>query len=274
MNLIYINSCLWGERMSEKSVLLSIADGIATITLNRPGSLNAMNKALVDELTLCLSLVNKDMTVNVVILTGNGKAFCAGGDLTYIETLSNVVEARQFIAQVGDFVAAIMNMDKPVIAMVNGVAAGAGFNLALACDIVFCARSARFAQSFIKVGLVPDCGGMYLLPRIVGLHKAKELMFTADLIDASAAHSLGLVNRVIEDEQLFAVTQEFARKLANSAPLALRLIKKTLNRHDTVPLENLLEHEADMQTYCLQTNDHKEGVRAFKEKRNPQFKGN
>lgn len=260
--------------MSEKSVFLSIADGIATITLNRPSSLNAMNKALVDELTHCLSLVNKDITVNAVILTGNGKAFCAGGDLTYIETLSNVVEARQFIAQVGDFVAAIMNMDKPVIAMVNGVAAGAGFNLALACDIVFCARSARFAQSFIKVGLVPDCGGMYLLPRIVGLHKAKELMFTADLIDASAAHSLGLVNRVIEDEQLFEVTQEFAKKLANSAPLALRLIKRTLNRHDAMPLENLLEHEADMQTYCLQTNDHKEGVRAFKEKRNPQFKGN
>jgi 2-(1,2-epoxy-1,2-dihydrophenyl)acetyl-CoA isomerase len=255
------------------TVQLSIADGIATITLNRPESLNAMNKPLADELTTCLGMVKKDVAVQAVILTGNGKAFCAGGDLTYIESLDNIVEARAFIAQVGGFIAAIMNMDKPVIAMVNGVAAGAGFNLALACDLVFCAKSARFAQSFVKVGLVPDCGGMYLLPRIVGLHKAKELMFTADLIDAQTAQSLGLVNRVIEEHQLKEATYEFANRLANSAPQALRLIKKTLNRYDTMDLTGLLEHEADMQAYCLQTEDHKEGVKAFKEKRTPIFKG-
>ncbi|MEG6584652.1 enoyl-CoA hydratase/isomerase family protein [Dendrosporobacter sp. 1207_IL3150] len=259
--------------MTDKAVLLSNDDGIATITLNRPSALNSINKLLADELIECLNLVKNDNSVKTIILTGSGKAFCAGGDLSYIENLKDIIEARSFIAQVGQFVSIIMEMDKPVIAMVNGVAAGAGFNLALACDIIFCADSARFAQSFAKVGLIPDCGGMYLLPRIVGLHKAKELMFTADLIDAKTAHSLKLVNRVCANESLEEETKAFAKKIADSAPIAVGLIKKTLNRYDTMTLNSLLEHEADMQAYCLQTQDHKEGVSAFKEKRMPSFKG-
>lgn len=258
--------------MSEHAVLLEITAGIATITLNRPRSLNSINQEMADELTGCLRAVKEDTTVQAVVLTGSGKAFCAGGDLSHLENLTNVIEARKFIAQVGEFVTTIMDMDKPVIAMVNGVAAGAGFNLALACDIVFCSRSARFAQSFAKVGLIPDCGGMYLLPRIVGLHKAKELMFTADLIDSATALHMGLVNRIIEDEQLTEAAYEFARKLTGAAPLAIGLMKRTLNRYDSLNLQNLLELEADMQTFCLQTEDHKEGVQAFKEKRKPVFK--
>jgi 2-(1,2-epoxy-1,2-dihydrophenyl)acetyl-CoA isomerase len=156
--------------------------------------------------------------------------------------------------------------------MVNGVAAGAGFNLALACDIVFASDTARFAQSFVKVGLVPDCGGMYLLPKIVGTHKAKELMFTADLINAAKANELGLLNRVIESDKLEEETFAFAEKLLLSAPIALGMVKQTLNGMEDMTLENWLVHEADMQTLCMQTKDHQEGINAFLEKRAPEFK--
>lgn len=259
--------------MEEKAVLLTVEAGIATITLNRPKALNSMNDALVDELTDALAQVGADSAVRAVILTGAGRAFCAGGDLNYLQGLTNQLAARAFITKVGNLVETIMNMPKPVIAMVNGVAAGAGFNLALACDIVFCAQSARFAQSFIKVGLIPDCGGMYLLPRVVGLHKAKELMFTADLIDAVQASQLGVVNKVVEDGQLADVTLAFAERMAKSAPLALQLMKHVINRSDTLDLRTVLDHEADLQSICMQTGDHAEGVAAFKAKREPEFKG-
>ena len=207
------------------------------------------------------------------MLTGAGKAFSAGGDLLHLEKLSDPITARAFIVQAGEIISTIMKMEKPVIAMVNGVAAGAGFNLALACDLIYCGQSARFAQSFIKVGLVPDCGGLYLLPRIVGLHKAKELMFTADLIDANTAYSLGIVNQVFEDSQLIQGTYTMAARLAQSAPIALGLMKRALNKTYQLTLEDILELEANMQAICLETVDHQEGVNAFKEKRKAQFTG-
>ena len=174
---------------------------------------------------------------------------------------------------VGKLALAIINIDKPVIAMVNGVAAGAGFNLALACDIVICAQSARFVQSFSKVGLIPDCGGLFLLPRLIGLPKAKELMFTADLIDAANASSLGLVNHVVEDAKLKEEVYRLAHKLAQSAPIAIGFTKKMINQSYDLDVETILEREADLQTKCMATQDFKEGVAAFKEKRQPIFKG-
>ena len=259
--------------MENQAVLYSVENEIATITLNRPASLNSMNEDLVNELASALQMAEAANSVRVIVLTGNGRAFCAGGDLAHLATLKDAVMAKTFITKVGKLVEKMMSLPKPIIAMVNGVAAGAGFNLALACDILYCAKSARFAQSFVKVGLVPDCGGMYLLPRIVGLHKAKELMFTADMIDSATAEKLGLINKVIEDDALKRETYQFAETLKNSAPIAIQFMKSTLNNFDTLTLQNLLKHEAALQTLCMQTTDYQEGLHAFKEKRPPKFTG-
>lgn len=257
----------------DQAVLYAAENEVATITLNRPKALNSMNAALVRELHAALDRAETDPSIRALVLTGAGRAFCAGGDLAYLRQLENPIDARSFIVTVGKLAERIMQLSKPVVAMVNGVAAGAGFNLALACDIVCCANSARFAQSFSKVGLVPDCAGMYLLPRVVGTHKAKELMFTADLIGADEANRLGLVNLLTDDDKLAEETYAFVEKLKQAAPLALSLIKSTVNRADTLTLPSLLEQEAHMQTVCMQTADHQEGIAAFLEKRPPAFTG-
>ena len=174
----------------ENAVLFTVKEHVATITLNRPQSLNSMNDALIDGLHEALDKVERDADIRCAVLTGNGKAFCAGGDLPFLEALPDAASRRAFIIKVGAIAKRITAMDKPFIAMVNGVAAGAGVNLMLACDLVYAVNTARFAQSFAKVGLIPDCGGLYFLPKAVGLHRAKELMFTADLIDAPTAENL------------------------------------------------------------------------------------
>jgi 2-(1,2-epoxy-1,2-dihydrophenyl)acetyl-CoA isomerase len=259
--------------MSGSTVLAAREGGVATLTLNRPEALNALNPALIRDLGDALRAAAADPVVRCVVLTGGGKAFCAGGDLAHIAGLPGPLAFRAFVKDAGQIVAAIAALEKPVIAMVNGPAAGAGFNLALACDIIFAARTARFAQSFAKVGLVPDCGGHYLLPRLVGAHKAKELMFTGDLIDADTALALGLVNRVAAPEALAAETGEFAARLAAAPPVALAGIKKLAGRSIELDLATVLEYEAELQAICFATEDAREGIDAFLAKRPPIFSG-
>jgi 2-(1,2-epoxy-1,2-dihydrophenyl)acetyl-CoA isomerase len=257
----------------ENYVLLKKTGGIAEVVMNRPETLNSLHPLLVKGLISTLRDLDGDNEIRVVILTGAGKGFCSGGDLSSLEKVEGALAARKYVADAGGIVSTIVNMKKPVIAMVNGAAAGAGFNVALACDIVFCAGSAKFIQSFANIALVPDCGGMYFLPKTVGLHRAKELMFTAEVVTSELALELGLVNRVFDKEELREKTYEYAEKLVQAAPVALSYVKKVLNQSHHLDLEQILEKEADLQALCLLTEDNKEGIKAFKEKRKPEFKG-
>ncbi|HBH12845.1 MAG: Putative enoyl-CoA hydratase PaaG [Clostridiales bacterium 38_11] len=254
-------------------ITYEVKDSIATITFNRPDSLNSLHPSLIEQTVIALKQAEKENAIRVIVLTGAGKAFCSGGDIQYIDQLTSVMEKRAYIYSAGELIDAIMNLRKPVIAMVNGVAAGAGFNIALACDIIFVSKKAKFAQSFSKVGLVPDAGGTYNLPRIVGLHKAKELMFLADLISADEALALGIVNYVVDYEELKNATYDFAERLSQSAPIAISFIKSALNSSLESDLKTVLQNEVSNQTVCLQTEDCKEGINAFKEKRTPKFDG-
>lgn len=256
----------------EEAVLYVVENNIATITMNRPKSLNSMNDGLIDGLHAALDKAVADAEVRAIVLTGNGKAFCAGGDLSYLNGLNGTAEKKSFIAKVGDVAKRITTIEKPVIAWVNGVTAGAGVNLMLACDLIYASSKARFGESFAKVGLIPDCGGLYFLPKAIGVHKAKELMFTGDLIDAPTAKELGMLNHVCEDPELKDKVYEMAARLAASAPLAIGLTKKYLS-NTALTLDEVLAIEETTQALLMGTDDCKEGIAAFYEKRAPQFTG-
>lgn len=256
----------------ENEVLYAVENNVATITMNRPKSLNSMNDGLINGLHDAITKAAADKEVRAIVLTGNGKAFCAGGDLSYLNGIEAAADKKAFIAKVGDVAKRLTTIEKPVIAYVNGVAAGAGVNLMLACDLVYASAKARFAESFSKVGLIPDCGGLYFLPKAVGVLKAKELMFTADLIDAPTAEKLGMLNAVYDDEVLRDKVYEMAARLAASAPLSISLIKKYLN-NTALTLDEVLTIEETTQALLMGTDDCKEGIAAFYEKRNPVFTG-
>lgn len=256
----------------DEQVLYAVENGVATITMNRPKAMNSMNDGLIDGLHAALDKVEADAEVKAVVLTGNGKAFCAGGDLSYLNGLEGAAEKKAFIAKVGNVAKRITTIEKPFIAMVNAVAAGAGVNLMLACDLVYASDKARFMEAFAKVGLIPDCGGLYFLPKVVGILKAKELMFTADLIDAATAEKYGMVNYIIPDAELQEKTYAMANRLAASAPIAIGLMKKYLN-NTALTLDEVLAIEETTQPLLMGTEDCKEGIAAFYGKRAPEFKG-
>lgn len=183
------------------------------------------------------------------------------------------MEARERLEAIHRPLRGLLSLDKPVIAMVRGYAVGAGMNLALACDLVFAGETARFGQTFVRMGIIPDAGGLCLLPLAVGLHRAKEFMWSAEIIEAQTAHQLGIVNRVFPEDRLEEETLAFAQKLAKGPPIAMGLIKRILHLTFLDKLEAILEYEAQAQPLCFQTEDHKEGRRAFEEKRLPSFRG-
>lgn len=260
--------------MTESHILYEVSDRIGIITLNRPAVMNAFSDAMREQLLERLQQGENDPAVGCVMITGAGKAFCAGGDVASMAELqaqndTMVIERRMAIG--ANIVQSIRRMRKPVIAAVNGAAAGAGSNLALACDMRLGSDRARFAESFVKIGLVPDWGGLYLLTRLVGTSKALELMMTGDLIDATEALRLGILNRVFAHETFPAEVFNFARQLANSPAETLARIKQGVYMGAEATLEAVLAYERQAQSAVFLSADAREGMRAFLEKRSPVF---
>ncbi|MCL5056503.1 MAG: enoyl-CoA hydratase [Actinobacteria bacterium] len=249
-------------------------NGIAKIIMNQPDRLNALSNSMVEDLILAFQQVAADKKVKVVILTGSGRAFCAGGDLSILDGSIGPLAGRDYALEVSEITKLIFNIEKPVIAAVNGFAMGGGFNFALAADFVIASSEAKFCQAFVQVGLVPDLGGTYLLPRIVGMQKAKELVFTGKVIDAAEAERIGIVNKVVEPGSLQEAVDQFSIQLAQGPSITIGLAKTLLNSNINRSLDEALEGEAFAQSICMQTQDHREGVRAAREKRKPSFSGN
>ncbi len=260
-----------------ETIKVETADRICTITMNRPDVYNALNDKLTFELQDALKAAARDREVSVVVLTGEGKAFCSGQDLGdlkekyvpgYVPHLGDDLRKRY-----NPVVTRIREMDKPVIAAVNGVAAGAGLSFALACDIRLASEQASFIEVFINVGLIPDSGSTFTLPRLVGLSKALELCFTGDKVTAEEALRIGLVNRVVPAGALAEETSKLAKRLASLPARGIALTKRLLNQSYENDLAQQLEAEAFAQETAGLTEDHYEGVVAFIEKRKPGFKG-
>lgn len=253
-------------------------DGIATITLRRPERRNALTPALFDRLGACFDEVAAHPGDRVMILTGQGAAFCAGADLSgspeSVELLGQGPVARaQFTRRAVAAALALHRIPKPTLAAVNGVAAGGGCNLALGCDIVFAGESARFSQIFVDRGLTLDYGGTWLLPRLVGLQRAKDIAFRGDLLGAREAERLGLVLEVVPDEALAGRVREYARTLSAKPPIALSFIKSGLNRASSWGFEEGLEYEAEAQSACLGSRDFREAMKAWLERRPGDYHG-
>jgi 2-(1,2-epoxy-1,2-dihydrophenyl)acetyl-CoA isomerase len=260
----------------EHHLLESISEGVATLTLNRPDRLNALSTPMTDGLLEALSRLARDASVGVIVLTGSGRAFCAGGDVKRMaeeRVERSIEEAVTHLRDRMEVSRLLHEIAKPTIAMVNGPAAGAGMALALACDMRIAAQSARFVTAFANVGFSGDFGGSYFLSKLVGTGKARELYYTAEPIDAAQALALGVVNRVVADVDLLASTMQLAHKIARGPRIALALMKQNFNAAETGTLGQLLDLEARRQIETGRTDDHKEAARAFVEKRAPVFAG-
>ncbi|HXH82464.1 MAG TPA: enoyl-CoA hydratase [Candidatus Tectomicrobia bacterium] len=263
--------------MSE-DLLEVVEDGVAVLTMNRPDRLNALSVPMLDALLEALPRLAADADVGALVLTGAGRGFCAGGDVkamaegrefggTSLEERAQALRSRMEVSRW------LHQMPKPTIAMVRGAAAGAGLSLALACDLRVASENARFATAFARVGYSGDFGGSWFLTQLVGTAKARELYYTADIVDAAEALRLGIANRVVPDERLEEETLALAARLARGPRVALRYMKRNMNAAETQSLEECLDLEAWHHTRTGQTEDHREAARAFVEKREPTFKG-
>jgi enoyl-CoA hydratase/carnithine racemase len=260
--------------MGYQALTLEKKNSIATITLNRPESMNALNKKLSEEVGLAIEEAGKDDAIRVLVITGAGRAFCAGGDLKDLPlTPGNPVASKETLEGWHKTLISIRRLEKPVIAAVNGVAMGGGMDLALMCDIRIASEHARFGETYVRIGGVPDGGGTYLLPRLIGTARACELLFTGDIIDAHQAEILGLVNKVVPADKLISSAMELAGKIAGGSPMSLALIKRAIYMGDTQDIEAAFRYIALMTAVCMESQDAQEGVAAFVQKRPPVFKG-
>ena len=250
--------------------------GIVTITLNRPDKLNAFVGHMRRDLADALESASSDHSVRVVVITGAGRAFCAGGDVTFMAELLERQDSEEFSRLLGAarrVVTTIRQMTKPVIGAINGPASGAGCNLALACDLRIASTTATFSQSFVKLGLHPDWGGTYFLPHLVSPNKACEMFFLGEAIDADTALQLGLVNRVVKADELMPAVREIAERLREAPPIPIAAAKQAVYASQAAELEEMLRYETEAQLRCFESQDAREGIRAFLKKRAPKFTG-
>lgn len=259
--------------MNYQTILLEIEGGVATLTLNRPEKKNSFNPTMRDEIADALARLIEDDSVRALILTGAGGAFCAGGDIgTMLDGRISAETGLKRMTGVRAWLSNLVEFNRPVIAAIDGVAFGVGSSLAMAADMVIASSRARFCFAFMRVGLVPDSGAMYTLPRVVGLQRAKELLFTAREIDAATAKEYGMVIEVTSPEALLGRAREMAAAFANASPAALALTKAGLNRAFESDLSTALLHEAVSQGVAFSSDYHDETVRRFMEKKPPLFK--
>ena len=267
---------MWLGYPAMSTILVERDSGVVEVTLNRPEKKNALTMAMADELVDLLAEVESRSEDRAVLLTGAGGAFSSGVDLTDPDTVAAVAGPAGALARIRRIHVlplAIHRLSKPVVAAVPGVAAGAGCNLALACDLVVAASDARFCEIFVRRGLTLDFGGSWLLPRLVGLHRAKELAFLGEMVDAARAEAIGLVNRVVATEDLERESRELAGRLAAGPPVALAAMKQALHQGLSLSLAESIEGEVLAQTVCVSTADTAEAMRAFIERREPRFHG-
>lgn len=262
---------------TSQTVVSELSHSILTLRLNRPEVLNAFHDEMLSALSQALRKGERDKNVRCLVITGAGRAFSSGQDLAAVRERYSCESPVDFAAHLRDhynpIITRIRAMEKPVIASINGVAAGAGSSLALACDVRIAAQSASFIQSFINVGLIPDSGATFMLPRLIGPARAMELAFTGRKVSAEEALQIGLVNQVVADEQLAEATLKLAQTLASLPTRGIGLAKRAINASWNNELQTQLDYEAMLQATAGQTRDHREGVTAFLEKRKPQFLG-
>lgn len=261
--------------MAYANIKLECGDGIGRLTLARPERLNALDKATGEELLDAVMRLRDDASVRAVVLTGAGRAFSAGGDIREMARADELPEGffEELLVTLNRSILALAETPKPVIAAVNGVAAGLGFNLALAADIRVAARNAEFTQAFLKIGLIPDGGGTFLLPRIVGWARATELILTARTVSSEEALRLGIVHEVVDDDEFPDTVEAWARRLADGPTAAIGRVKQLLTHSLTADLKSQLRFEREMQMASGATADFREGLAAFSEKRPPRFTG-
>ncbi len=253
-------------------VVTDLHDGVQTITLNQPEKFNALSNAMLQGFAEALRAAERDSAVCAIVLTGAGKGFSSGADISEFNVSEAPMDAGAHLRQrFNPLIARMRALEKPVLAAVNGVAAGAGLSLALACDLRYAAESARFVIAFVRIGLVPDAGLMYFLPRLVGPAKTLELSWSGDPVGAGEAYELGMVNKVLPDDQVLSHTQAVAARLVQGPAKTIALIKRAINQAHELPLERVLELEANYQTIASKDRNFAEGVAAFKAKRLPKF---
>jgi 2-(1,2-epoxy-1,2-dihydrophenyl)acetyl-CoA isomerase len=259
--------------MDYEKLIVTKKDGVGLIRMNSSKNMNALEERLVEELSAVINDMQSDKNIGAVVLTGVDRAFCAGGDLGKLANGFSPDEGYTYMKEFAALVKCLADIQKPLIAAVNGFAIGAGFCIAMLADIIIASEKAKFGMAFVNVGLIPDLAGTYTLPRLIGVHRAKELIFSGRVIDAEEALSMGIVNRVVAERELDDIARETAAGFASGPRIAIKLAKLLLNASGNMTMDQLLEIESAAQAQCFQSEDHKIALKAFFAKEKPVFVG-